>query len=44
LAELRSTLRHRMESSVLMDAPRFARQIEAAYRTMWREWCAAPQT
>jgi predicted O-linked N-acetylglucosamine transferase (SPINDLY family) len=40
LAELRSTLRRRMESSVLMDAPRFARQIEAAYRAMWREWCA----
>ncbi len=40
LAELRSTLRPRMEKSVLMDAPRFARQIEAAYRAMWREWCA----
>jgi hypothetical protein len=22
------------------DAPRFARQIEGAYRAMWREWCA----
>ena len=40
LAELRAALRLRMESSVLMDAPRFARQIEAAYRAMWREWCA----
>jgi predicted O-linked N-acetylglucosamine transferase (SPINDLY family) len=40
LAELRRTLRTRMESSVLMDAPRFARNIEAAYRTMWRHWCA----
>ena len=40
LAELRRTLRSRMENSVLMDAPHFARQIEAAYRTMWREWCA----
>jgi predicted O-linked N-acetylglucosamine transferase (SPINDLY family) len=39
LAELRATLRSRMESSVLMDAPRFARQIETAYRTMWRQWC-----
>ena len=36
LLELRSTLRHRMEQSVLMDAPRFARQIEDAYREMWR--------
>jgi len=40
LKELRATLRSRMEASVLMDAPRFARQIEDAYRTMWRTWCA----
>ena len=30
LTELRRTLRPRMENSVLMDAPHFARQIEAA--------------
>jgi len=40
LAELRSTLRKRMETSVLMDAPCFARNIEAAYRSMWERWCA----
>jgi len=39
VAELRATLRSRMKNSVLMDAPRFARQIEAAYRAMWRQWC-----
>jgi predicted O-linked N-acetylglucosamine transferase (SPINDLY family) len=39
LAELRRTLRARMEVSPLMDAPRFARNIEAAYRQMWRNWC-----
>jgi protein O-GlcNAc transferase len=39
LAQLRSTLRARMKTSVLMDAPRFARSIEAAYRSMWRSWC-----
>jgi hypothetical protein len=40
LKELRETLRPRMEKSVLMDGPHFARQIEACYRSMWREWCA----
>jgi predicted O-linked N-acetylglucosamine transferase (SPINDLY family) len=40
LAELRRTLRLRMQKSPLMDAPRFARNIEAAYRQMWRNWCA----
>ena len=40
LADLRLTLRPRMRASPLMDAPRFARDIEAAYRQMWRIWCA----
>jgi predicted O-linked N-acetylglucosamine transferase (SPINDLY family) len=40
LAELRANLRSRMRNSPLMDAPRFARQIEAAYREMWQRWCA----
>ena len=40
LAQLRSTLRERMAKSPLMDAPRFASEIEAAYREMWRAWCA----
>jgi len=40
--KMRSTLRDRMQASPLMDAPRFARNVEAAYRTMWREWCSHP--
>jgi predicted O-linked N-acetylglucosamine transferase (SPINDLY family) len=39
LAGLRTTLRSRMEASVLMDGPRFASQIESAYRNIWRKWC-----
>jgi predicted O-linked N-acetylglucosamine transferase (SPINDLY family) len=39
LNELRSTLRPRMLHSPLMDAPRFTRNVEAAYRAMWRTWC-----
>ena len=40
LTELRATLREKMKASPLMDAPRFARNVEAAYREMWRAWCA----
>ena len=40
LAALRSTLRQQMQSSPMMDAPRFARNMEAAYRQMWQAWCA----
>jgi len=36
LSGLRTTLRDRMRSSPLMDAPRFARDVEAAYRRMWQ--------
>jgi predicted O-linked N-acetylglucosamine transferase (SPINDLY family) len=39
LMELRAPLRRRMEASPLMNAPRFAHGVEAAYRAMWRSWC-----
>jgi protein O-GlcNAc transferase len=40
LADLRKSLRPMMEQSPLMDGARFARNVEAAYRQMWQEWCA----
>ena len=39
LAALRSTLRARMKASAFMDSPRFAKNVEHAYRAMWRAWC-----
>jgi predicted O-linked N-acetylglucosamine transferase (SPINDLY family) len=42
LRELRKSLRRRMQASPLMNAPRFARNVEAAYRDAWRRWCAKP--
>jgi protein O-GlcNAc transferase len=39
LRELHGGLRGRLERSVLMDANRFARQAESAYRTIWHTWC-----
>jgi predicted O-linked N-acetylglucosamine transferase (SPINDLY family) len=42
LAQLRTTLRGRMQQSPLMDAPRFARSIEAAYREIWRRRSETP--
>jgi protein O-GlcNAc transferase len=39
LTAMRAGLRARMEASPLMDAPRFARNIEAAFREAWTAWC-----
>ncbi len=40
--EMTLSLRGRMEKSPLMDAAGYARALEEAFRTMWRQWCAAP--
>lgn len=41
LAALRREMRARMAASPLMDAPQFAKDIEAAYRQMWQHWCTS---
>jgi len=41
LAALRRELRPRLAGSPLMDALRFARGVEAAYRMAWREYCGS---
>lgn len=37
---LRMSLRDRLQSSPLMDEQDFVTNLEAAYREMWRLWCA----
>lgn len=39
LSSLRSSLRQRMRSSPICDTRTFARDVEAAFRAMWRTWC-----
>lgn len=39
LKTLRTGLRERLAASPLMDAARFTRHLEAAYRQMWQRWC-----
>jgi predicted O-linked N-acetylglucosamine transferase (SPINDLY family) len=39
LAAVRRELRRRLESSPIMDAPQFASDLEAVFRTAWRAWC-----
>ncbi|MGD0542162.1 MAG: tetratricopeptide repeat protein [Tepidisphaeraceae bacterium] len=41
LSHLRSNLREKMRGSPLMDAPRFARNMEAVFRQMWRDFVSA---
>ncbi|WLE62337.1 tetratricopeptide repeat protein [Burkholderia plantarii] len=39
LGAMRASLRERLAASPLMNGPRFATHIEAAYREAWRHWC-----
>jgi predicted O-linked N-acetylglucosamine transferase (SPINDLY family) len=40
LTDLRESMRKRMRSSPLMDSKLLAKDLEAAYRQMWKEWVA----
>ena len=40
LRTLRKTLRERMATSPICNAPAHTRSVETAYRDMWRKWCA----
>jgi predicted O-linked N-acetylglucosamine transferase (SPINDLY family) len=40
LARLRATLRARMAGAAIGDPKRYAQAVEAAYREIWRRWCA----
>ena len=39
LAGLRYGLRHKLMKSALCDGNKFAREIEGAYRSIWKTWC-----
>jgi predicted O-linked N-acetylglucosamine transferase (SPINDLY family) len=39
LSHIRATLRDRMCATPLADAHQFTRQLESAYRNIWRNWC-----
>ncbi|MCB2108745.1 MAG: tetratricopeptide repeat protein [Rhodobacteraceae bacterium] len=44
LAEIRPKLRDIMARSPLRDEIGFTRTLESAYRDVWRNWCAGPET
>ena len=44
LAALRAGLRERMRTSPLTDARAYARDLETAYRGIWRQWCGKPRS
>ena len=39
LGQIRSSLRPRMAGSSLCDSKAYVRDLEAAYRRVWRQWC-----
>lgn len=44
LATLRGELRKRMAASALLNEALQVRNVEAAYRSMWKAWCGRPRS
>lgn len=44
LAALRASLRQRLRTSIICNHAAYTQAVEAAYRMMWRRWCAAAAT
>ena len=44
LMRLRMGMRERVRTSALCDEARFMRNLETAYRLMWRRWCDQPRS
>lgn len=44
LTKIRSSLREKIQTSPLMDAVGFSREIESAYRKMWHDWCGRSES
>jgi predicted O-linked N-acetylglucosamine transferase (SPINDLY family) len=44
LGRLRAGLRDQVARSPLCDGPAYARSVENLWRSLWRSWCAAPET
>lgn len=44
LTDLRKNLRERLARSPLCDADRFTRNLESAFRTVWKTWCEDTST
>jgi protein O-GlcNAc transferase len=41
-SEMRTSLRQRMASSTLCNAPQFVGELEGVYRQVWQRWCSNP--
>ena len=43
LREIRNSMRDRLRTSNLLDGVGYTRDLETAFRTVWRQWCETPK-